>query len=133
MRIVAGVAPGWHPDPYGRWQVRWWDGATWTDHVASGGRRGHDPAPAGDATADLVNLVVAAALGFVDLAESMPGSVDDTSVTTALWRHAESRRDILLLAHGHLAALEQKGSQSSRARALTYLSRTLDSPPPMPR
>lgn len=25
---------GWYPDPYGRYAHRWWDGATWTEHVA---------------------------------------------------------------------------------------------------
>jgi hypothetical protein len=28
---------GWKPDPCGRWDVRWWDGQTWTFYV---GRRG---------------------------------------------------------------------------------------------
>lgn len=25
--------PGWHPDPYGRGRLRWWDGERWTDQV----------------------------------------------------------------------------------------------------
>ena len=130
---MGQVAPGWHPDPSGRWQVRWWDGSTWTDQVASGGRRAADPAPGGEATADLVNRVVATALGFVDLAETLPDSVTDASVTPALWRDAATRRDILLLAHGHLAALEQQGSEPARAKALTYITKALDNPPVMPR
>ena len=28
--------PGWFPDPNGRHQWRWWDGAIWTNHVANG-------------------------------------------------------------------------------------------------
>jgi hypothetical protein len=32
---VAGA--GWHPDPSGRHQYRWWDGATWTQHVQTNG------------------------------------------------------------------------------------------------
>ncbi len=130
---MSGPAPGWHPDPSGRWQVRWWDGAAWTDQVASNGRRGSDPAPAGEATADLVNRVVAAALGFVDLAVTMPESVSDASITAALWREATTRRDILLLAQGHLAALERQGTEPARARALSYITRALATPPLMPR
>ncbi len=30
---VAPVPPGWHPDPSGARQWRWWDGYRWTDHV----------------------------------------------------------------------------------------------------
>jgi uncharacterized protein YxjI len=38
--------PGWHPDPFGRHEVRWWDGGQWTEHVASHGRQAVD-APTG--------------------------------------------------------------------------------------
>ena len=35
---------GWLPDPFGRHQYRWWDGARWTDQVADDGVAGLDPA-----------------------------------------------------------------------------------------
>lgn len=28
--------PGWYPDPGGSWQRRWWNGSTWTEHLAPG-------------------------------------------------------------------------------------------------
>ena len=28
--------PGWHPDPSGRHEYRYWAGASWTDAVADG-------------------------------------------------------------------------------------------------
>ena len=34
---------GWHHDPYGRFQQRYWDGAKWTEHVATGGVQQVDP------------------------------------------------------------------------------------------
>jgi uncharacterized protein YxjI len=34
---------GWYPDPFGRHEIRWWDGVHWTEHVASDGRQGVDP------------------------------------------------------------------------------------------
>ncbi len=37
---------GWFPDPTGRFEQRYWDGAAWTDHVARGGQRLRD-APGG--------------------------------------------------------------------------------------
>lgn len=39
----AGPAPGWYPDPHGRHQNRYWDGAVWTEHVADSGTTGVDP------------------------------------------------------------------------------------------
>lgn len=39
--------PGWFPDPTGRHDHRWWDGAAWTGHVADAGVAAHDPLPAG--------------------------------------------------------------------------------------
>ena len=101
--------------------------------MATGSRRGNDPAPAGAETAELVNRVVGAALGFVDLNETLVEGPSDADVIAALWREAETRRDILVLAHGHLQALEDKGSQSARAKALTYLTKAVDNPPPLPR
>lgn len=31
----ADITPGWQTDPCGRWEVRYWDGARWTAHVAN--------------------------------------------------------------------------------------------------
>lgn len=30
---LVNAPPGWNPDPYGRFDGRWWDGRRWTDHV----------------------------------------------------------------------------------------------------
>ncbi|MBW3614912.1 MAG: PH domain-containing protein [Actinobacteria bacterium] len=39
-------AAGWQPDPFGRHEVRYWDGGAWTAHVADAGVQGHDePVP----------------------------------------------------------------------------------------
>ena len=34
---------GWHADPTGRFQYRYWDGATWTDQTSSGSEVTTDP------------------------------------------------------------------------------------------
>lgn len=39
----VSAAAGWHPDPAGRHQFRWWDGARWTDRVADQGAVASDP------------------------------------------------------------------------------------------
>src|ERR1043165_4113627 len=39
--------PGWHPDPFGRHQVRYWDGSNWSEHVADNGVQATDAPVAG--------------------------------------------------------------------------------------
>ena len=39
----APPPPGWYPDPTGRQDHRWWDGATWTDHASKSGVANLDP------------------------------------------------------------------------------------------
>ena len=40
------IDAGWLPDPTGTHQVRYWDGAQWTEHVSDGGTTAVDPLPA---------------------------------------------------------------------------------------
>ena len=39
----ASSGAGWHPDPSGRHQQRYWDGQAWTNAVADGGQQSSDP------------------------------------------------------------------------------------------
>ena len=34
---------GWYPDPYGRFEFRFWDGVAWTKQVANNGAQSIDP------------------------------------------------------------------------------------------
>ena len=54
---AGSATPGWHPDPLGRYDHRWFDGTAWTSQVATDGRPTTDPygtapTPDGD-TADV--------------------------------------------------------------------------------
>jgi hypothetical protein len=40
---MSQVPAGWFPDPYGRYQQRWWDGADWTASVSTDGVPITDP------------------------------------------------------------------------------------------
>jgi len=50
---AAGAAPApppppavpaaWYKDPSGRYELRYWNGTTWTEHVARGGQQFTDP------------------------------------------------------------------------------------------
>ncbi len=39
----AAVAAAWYADPFGRHEVRYWDGAAWTDFVSDAGQPSVDP------------------------------------------------------------------------------------------
>ena len=40
---MAAVPAQWSPDPYGRYEVRYWNGKKWTDHVSTRGVTALDP------------------------------------------------------------------------------------------
>ena len=44
----TGNPANWHPDPFGRHELRYWDGTQWTEHVSSHGKQSIDP-PSGQA------------------------------------------------------------------------------------
>jgi uncharacterized protein YxjI len=63
--------PGWFPDPFGRHEIRWWDGTRWTEHVASHGRQGVDP-PTGGNQIPTVNRATEKVVGDVARAGLAP-------------------------------------------------------------
>jgi uncharacterized protein YxjI len=40
---MSNHPPAWHPDPFGRFETRWWDGERWTEHVSRAGQSFVDP------------------------------------------------------------------------------------------
>jgi uncharacterized protein YxjI len=43
MSETGTFAPDWYPDPYGRHEMRYYDGSQWTEHVSSHGKQSIDP------------------------------------------------------------------------------------------
>jgi hypothetical protein len=43
MATAQESPAGWQPDPLGRYEYRWWDGADWTADVSVGGVASTDP------------------------------------------------------------------------------------------
>jgi uncharacterized protein YxjI len=50
---TGGYVPNWYPDPFGRHELRYYDGSRWTEHVSSHGRQAVDP-PVGAAHVPVV-------------------------------------------------------------------------------
>lgn len=42
---MTDIPAAWHPDPYRRHELRYWDGSQWTEHVTTRGRQERDPIP----------------------------------------------------------------------------------------
>jgi hypothetical protein len=40
---TPSVPAGWYADPAGRFELRYWDGAAWTEHVSRAGQQYTDP------------------------------------------------------------------------------------------
>ncbi|MEX0847132.1 MAG: DUF2510 domain-containing protein [Ilumatobacteraceae bacterium] len=40
---TPSVPAGWYADPAGRFELRYWDGSTWTEHVSRAGQQYTDP------------------------------------------------------------------------------------------
>jgi hypothetical protein len=75
----------WHPDPLGRHEHRYWDGTRWTEHVADGGRSGHDPIDAAptDSSADAGQPATTAAAGSEPASETPAATVEAPDATQA--------------------------------------------------
>ena len=43
IQQVTTTPAGWYPDPSGRFELRYWNGTAWTEHVARGGQQYTDP------------------------------------------------------------------------------------------
>src|SRR5690242_8387963 len=52
MTSAAPGSAGWHPDPTGRFESRYWDGSNWTSAVKRGEQVESDPESVPEATAD---------------------------------------------------------------------------------
>lgn len=42
-QTAPSVPPGWYADPAGRYELRYWDGSAWTEHVSRAGQQYTDP------------------------------------------------------------------------------------------
>lgn len=74
---MSHVPASWRSDPYGRFQLRWWDGERWTEHVATGGRQQVDPL--GDSTVIPFAIPKTAIADTTDTDDTTDGGDEHTS------------------------------------------------------
>lgn len=67
MSETGTYAPNWYPDPFGRHELRYYDGSRWTEHVSSHGRQSIDP-PVGPGHVPQVNRATEKVVGDVQRA-----------------------------------------------------------------
>jgi hypothetical protein len=82
-------AARWASDPYGRHELRYWDGAAWTAHVSDGGVTSHDLVPgvaAGQAAAhaDDPTQAMPVVVGAPLMTDEAPGPDDATVAMPAV-------------------------------------------------
>ena len=77
---------GWYPDPFGRHELRYFDGGSWTEHVSSHGRAGIDP-PVGGSAVPVIGrdqAKVASDLGRAGVAPVAGGGVSGSILTESI-------------------------------------------------
>jgi uncharacterized protein YxjI len=74
MTDTPSTPAAWHPDPLGRHELRYWDGAQWTEHVSSHGKAAVDP-PTGSAPVPTVNRPTEKIVADVAKVAGAPGAV----------------------------------------------------------
>jgi hypothetical protein len=62
---LTRIHAGWHPDPFGRFESRYWDGTAWTKHVSIQGRQHVDAPQAGGAEVQQPTMVPSAGVNTV--------------------------------------------------------------------
>ena len=76
--------PGWHPDPMGRHEHRYWDGTQWTDNVADQGEMSMDPVHAAPQ-----EVAAPAEPSRVDLPAIDPSQIRVTGAMPAIQPHQQ--------------------------------------------
>ena len=98
----SAASADWYPDPVGRHQYRYWDGASWTHHVADDGKASVDP-----------------------LAQA-PGTVASTTAAVAGHDSKPSNKS------AHVQEPQGQNARESMLREEAIVSETIDLAPGMP-
>jgi len=123
---------GWHPDPFNRYELRWWDGQQWTEHVSTQGVAQLDPpvatavVPSSGATAADVQRQVQVQAGAVAAWQGSGHLFDEPVLVVnqkAKFIELENEYGIYDHTGRHLGGVRQVGQGQAKKvlRALTSL------------
>jgi uncharacterized protein YxjI len=110
----ASAPASWHPDPYGRHEVRYWDGSRRTEHVSSNGRQSIDP-PVGTGAVPTANRPVDKVLKDVAKAGAATGLAGGGTVFTEPVLVVSQKAKLLEL-NNEYAIYDQAGTQVGAVR-----------------
>jgi uncharacterized protein YxjI len=104
----------WHPDPYGRHELRYWDGAQWTEHVSSHGRQTVDP-PVGGRHVPVVERATEKVLRDVEVAGAGTGAQGGGTLFTEPVLVVNQKAKVIEI-NNEYAVYDQHGTQIGAVR-----------------
>lgn len=113
--MTEGSPPAsWHHDPFGRHELRYWDGAQWTEHVSSHGQQAIDPPVGGSAvpttTRSTDKIVADVAVAGAGTGEQGGGTLFTEPVLVV------SQKAKLIEVNNEYAIYDQNGTQIGAVR-----------------
>ena len=104
----------WHPDPFGRHELRYWDGAQWTEHVSSHGRQSVDP-PVGGSAVPTTSRPTDKVVRDVAKAGAVTGAVGGGSIFTEPVLVVNQKAKLIEI-NNEYAIYDQNGTQIGAVR-----------------
>ncbi len=108
------AAPEWYPDPFGRHEQRYYDGAAWTEHVSSHGRQSVDP-PIGEAKVPTVSRTADKIRADVAKAGGTPGGAGGGTIFTEMVLVVNQKAKLIEV-NNEYAIFDQTGTQIGAVR-----------------
>jgi uncharacterized protein YxjI len=112
--MTDATPASWYPDPYGRHELRYWDGGQWTEHVSSHGRQSVDP-PQGGTHVPTVQRATEKVVKDVAKAGVAPGITGGGSIFTEPVLVVNQKAKLIEV-NNEYAIYDQEGTQIGAVR-----------------
>jgi uncharacterized protein YxjI len=112
--MTDAAGPDWYPDPFGRHEKRWYDGAAWTERVSSHGRESVDP-PTGDGRVPTVGRSAEKIQADVAKAGGVGGGVGGGTIFTEQVLVVNQKAKLIEV-NNEYAIFDQAGTQIGAVR-----------------